>query len=290
MKKNIHKEIFELEPSVMVTLYEIILINESGKKYYFHAGENGFEKDIIFKGNNYYYLPIKAEGFEYEDGKLPRPTITADNTDSFFSLKTRFFKDFIGYPVHRIRTFVKFLHGDNFPNSVNPFGSPTEESFPIEKYTINSKTAENQNVIQFELTSPLEKESAFIPNRKVVYNVCQWQYRNCIGCGYTGAPVADAKGNPLVVSGPASPLEFSESKTYNSGEYVTVSNVLDPSAPKKYYVCLANGTNGIRPETDKTKWTEDACSKNIQGCRARFGNSENAYGLPFGGFPGSWEY
>ena len=91
MKKNIHKEIFELEPSVMVTLYEIILINESGKKYYFHAGENGFEKDIIFKGNNYYYLPIKAEGFEYEDGKLPRPTITADNTDSFFSLKTRFF-------------------------------------------------------------------------------------------------------------------------------------------------------------------------------------------------------
>lgn len=288
MKANIHKEIFKMEPSVMVTLYEIILINESGKKYYFHAGENGFQKDIIFQGNNYYFLPIKAEGFEYEDGKLPRPTITADNTDAFFSLKTRFFKDFIGYPVHRIRTFVKFLHGDNFPNGVNPFGTPTEETFPVEKYTINAKTKEDQNIVQFEMTSPLEKEAAFIPNRKVVYNVCQWQYRHSVGCGYNGPPVADSRGNSLIVG--RGKGEYSDTTTYNSGDWVTITNLLDPASPPKYYVCLDNGTVGIKPETDKTKWAEDACSKDIQGCRLRFGAGENSHGLPFGGFPGSWEY
>jgi len=289
MDQSIHKEIFDLEPSTMVILYELVL-KGYGSSYYFHAGENGYTNEIVFQGNNYYYIPIKAEGFNSSDTSLPRPTLTADNTDSFFSLKTRFFKDFIGYTFKRTRTFVKFLHGDNFPNDTNPFGSPTEVSFPVEKYVINKKVVENQNVIQFELTSPLEKESAFIPNRKVVYNTCQWQYRHSIGCGYSDIPVTDGKGNLLDFTATGTPItEFNITDTYNSGEYVVVPAEAGSIHPDRVFVCVQDGTIGKEPKNDKTSWILDACPKNISGCRARFGATENINGLPFGGFPGTWQ-
>ena len=129
MEKSIHNEIMELEPSTVVILYELVLKGHAAS-YYFHSGENGYTNEIVFQGNNYYYIPIKTDGFDFTDSKLPRPTLTVDNTDSFFSLKTRFFKDFIGFTFKRTRTFVKFLADVNFPSNVNPFGTPTEVSFP----------------------------------------------------------------------------------------------------------------------------------------------------------------
>ena len=288
MKEAIHKEIFKLEPSAMVVLYELVL-KGYGSSYYFHAGENGYQNEIIYKGNRYYYMPIKTEGFDITDSKLARPTLTADNTDSFFSLKTRFFKDFIGFNFKRTRTFVKFLHQSNFPNNINPYGTPTEVSFPVETYIINAKTTENQNIVSFELTSPLEKEQAFIPNRKIIYNTCQWQYRNGIGCGYAGEPVTDSKGNMLNFTSAGAPPNFNINTTYNSGQYVKVSAVAGENFPDRVFVCIQNGTVGKEPFNDKKSWIMDACSKNISGCRARFGINENIHGLPFGGFPGSWE-
>jgi len=290
MEQSIHNEIMELEPSALVILYELVLKGH-GASYYFHAGENGYTNEIQFQGQSYYYIPIKAEGFDFTDSKLARPTLTADNTDSFFSLKTRFFKDFIGYTFKRTRTFVKFLSDDNFPNNINPFGTPTEVSFPEEKYIINKKTVENKNVIQFELVSPLEKEAAFIPNRKIVYNTCQWKYRSNIGCGYNGLPVTDSKGNFIDFTPTGTPISlYSSTQSYNSGNYVVVESLPNSSDPDRVYVCLQDGTINKDPSTDKTSWIADACPKNISGCRCRFGVNEETDGLPFGGFPGSWQY
>jgi|MEHZ01.5.fsa_nt_MEHZ011545824.1_5 lambda family phage minor tail protein L len=289
MEKSIHNEIMELEPSTVVILYELVLKGHAAS-YYFHSGENGYTNEIVFQGNNYYYIPIKTDGFDFTDSKLPRPTLTVDNTDSFFSLKTRFFKDFIGFTFKRTRTFVKFLADVNFPSNVNPFGTPTEVSFPVEQYVINKKNAENQNLIQFELVSPLEKESAFIPNRKIVYNTCQWKYRSNIGCGYNGLPVTDIKGNFINFT-PAGPTQtFDPSTTYNSGNYVMLDSPPNSSDPDRVYVCVQNGTLGKNPATDKSSWIADDCPKNISGCRCRFQGVESTNGLPFGGFPGTWEY
>jgi lambda family phage minor tail protein L len=288
MQTNIHKEIMELEPSALVVLFEVLLKDNNNQKYYFHAGENGYQNDIYYKNNTYLFHPIKAEGFDFSEDSLPRPTLTADNTDSFFSLKTRYFKDFIGYEVRRIRTFVKFLHGNNFPNNLNPFGSATEDSFPVEKYIVNKKTAENSRLISFELASPLEKERASIPNRKIQYNVCPWIYRSTDGCGYTGKPVQDSKGNTIFTTSAASPLEYSATQTYSRGQWVKITNK-DNKNISKFFVCLQNGTVGANPESDRTKWVEDACSKSLAGCRARFKDTESVRGLPFGGFPGSWK-
>lgn len=292
MDQSIHKEIFELEPSVIVTLFEIVLKDSGGAKYYFHAGENGYANTLFYGNgsgaNAYHYIPVNADGFDYTDDTLPRPILSFDNTDSFFSLKTRFFKDFIGYEVRRIRTFVKFLHGKNFPNNINPYGSPTEDSFATEKYVVNQKTTENNQVISFELASALEKERAFIPNRKIVYNTCQWQYRSPVGCGYTGAPKTDGRGNAIsVVSNDRG--VFNITTTYSKGDYVKIENTTDPSSPPKFFVCLEDGTVGVKPDNGKNKWIEDACPKNIAGCRARYTTEEKDDGLPFGGFPGTWE-
>jgi len=296
MEQSLIKEIHELEPSTLIVLYELVL-KDHAASYRFHAGENGLNTEINFKGNNYYYIPIKTEGFENTESTLARPTLTIDNTDSFFSLKTRFFKDFIGYTVKRTRTFVKFLHGSNFPNNTNPFGSATEVSFPVEKYVINRKIAENPSIIQFELATPMESEQAFIPNRKLIYNTCQWQYRDGIGCGYTGLPVTDGKGNFLNFNSASNRGIYSSTTTYNSGDFVKVVPAPDSNAPEKVYVCLQNGTVDKKPSNDKASWILDNCAKNISGCRCRFGEQdvanawgEKIYGLPFGGFPGSWNY
>jgi lambda family phage minor tail protein L len=290
MEQSIHNEIMELEPSTLIILYELVLKGHNAS-YYFHAGENSLDGQIKFKGKNYYYIPIKTDGFDFTDSKLPRPTLTVDNTDSFFSLKTRFFKDFIGYTLKRTRTFVKFLHGDNFPRNANPFGTPTEVSFPVESYVINKKNIENKNIIQFELVSPLEQESAFIPNRKIVYNTCQWKYRGNIGCGYNGPPVTDSKGNFISFTPTGSTIApFNQNNNYQSGNYVIMDSPPNSADPDRVYVCTQNNTLGKDPSTNKDSWIADACPKNISGCRARFKNQEATDGLPFGGFPGTWEY
>lgn len=289
MDQSIQKEIFDLEPSTIITLYQIVLLGHNAS-YYFHSGENGFNQSIKFKNQEYYYIPVRAEGFDYSDSSLSRPTLSADNTDSFFSLKARFFNDFVGFPVKRTRTFVKFLSNENFPNNTNPFGTPTELSFPVENYIINKKTAETQNLIQFELCSPLEKENAFIPNRKVVFNVCQWKYRDGLGCGYNGPPISDAKGNPINANNPNNILEYSATKTYSAGDAVKVKALPDTRDVDKVYVCNANNTTNIHPANNPSKWTLDACPKNLKACRDRFGKNEQRNGLPFGGFPGTWEF
>lgn len=290
MNSDIQNEIFDIEPSTLIVLYELELKdtpdpntnNALNKRYRFHSGENGFNQSIKYGNANgdfeYFYIPCQAEGFDFSEGSLPRPTITFDNSDSFFSLKTRYFQNFVGYNFVRIRTFAKFLHGSNFPNNINPFGSPTEASFPRENYVINSKQIENEDIIRFELNSNLEKEGGIVPGRKIVYNVCQWKYRETYGCGYTGTPKTDKLGEPFS-SNITNRGTWNSGSTYNQGDYVKIS--------KQYYVCRRNNTTS-NPEDDKIRWSQDMCPKNIAGCRARFGDSEKENGLPFGGFPGSW--
>lgn len=289
MDKAIKKEILDLQPATLVTLYELVLKGHNAS-YYFHSGENGLDNEIVYQGNSYYSIPIKAQGFDSTDSSLPRPTLTIDNTDSFFSLKTKFFKDFIGYTFKRTRTFVKFLANANFPNNTNPYGTPTEVSFPVEKYIINKKNTENQNVIVFELASPLEKENAFIPSRKIVYNTCQWRYRSNIGCGYNGNPVSDGKGNLLVgYDGEGAP-EYDPTGEYQAGNAVTITAPPGSQDVDKVFVCLIDGTSGQSPINYRNNWVMDSCPKNISGCRLRFQTDERTNGLPFGGFPGTWEY
>ena len=151
-------------PSAIIELFTLQLDNSlhgATTIYRFHAGsslkDNG---EIVWAGNSYQRFPIKAEGFAFRQGQLPRPTLTVSNslgtiTAILLSVNTTTAgNDLTGATVTRIRTLARFLDAVNFPGDINPYGTPDSTAeFPQEIYKIDRKSAENREVVQFELAS-----------------------------------------------------------------------------------------------------------------------------------------
>lgn len=77
--------------------------------------------------------------------------------------------------------------------TANPTADPNE-FLPADVFYVNRKIRENPDVIEFELTSPMELEGQKLPARIVQAFNCGWQYRGD-GCDYVGPPVADVYNN-----------------------------------------------------------------------------------------------
>ena len=164
-------------PSAIIELFTLQLDNSlhgATTIYRFHAGsslkDNG---EIVWAGNSYQRFPIKAEGFAFRKGQLPRPTLTVSNalgtiTAILLSVNTTTAgNDLTGATVTRIRTLAKFLDAVNFPGDINPYGTPDSTAeFPQEIYKIDRKSAENRDTVQFELASVLDLAGIRAPNRQ----------------------------------------------------------------------------------------------------------------------------
>jgi lambda family phage minor tail protein L len=311
--------IFELDPTAVICLYSVSL-KEKGE-YLFHAGENGYRKSIIFGGKEYEFFPISVEGFEmHGNGKLPRPKMKLSNHHGVISLRLNYFNDFSNHKVTRIKTFLKYLDHENFKDKINPYTDPDPDvTYSEDIYYVNQKTMENDDVVEFELVSLLELQTAKIPNRKVYSNHCSWIYRSKLGCGYTGAPIADIRnkkfknngykgmsvGNEFYLDGEDINQEIKEWSAltiYNKGDVVNVTPFDHDQEinPVMVFVCINNDVESY-PLRDKVNWVEDNCDKTLCGCKLRFSNdvlddggckrngedwNELDNGLPFGGFPG----
>ena len=164
-------------PSAIIELFSLQLDNNlhgATTVYRFHAGsslkDNG---EIVWAGNSYQRFPIKAEGFAFRQGQLPRPTLTVSNalgtiTAILLSVNTTTAgNDLTGATVTRIRTLARFLDAVNFPGDINPYGTPDSTAeFPQEIYKIDRKSAENREVVQFELASVFDLAGIRAPNRQ----------------------------------------------------------------------------------------------------------------------------
>ena len=164
-------------PSAIIELFTLQLDNNlhgATTIYRFHAGsslkDNG---EIVWAGNSYQRFPIKAEGFAFRQGQLPRPTLTVSNalgtiTAILLSVNTTTAgNDLTGATVTRIRTLARFLDAVNFPGDINPYGTPDSTAeFPQEIYKIDRKSAENREAVQFELASVLDLAGIRAPNRQ----------------------------------------------------------------------------------------------------------------------------
>ena len=164
-------------PSAIIELFTLQLDNSlhgATTIYRFHAGsslkDNG---ELVWAGNTYQRFPIKAEGFAFRQGQLPRPTLTVSNalgtiTAILLSVNTTTAgNDLTGATVTRIRTLAKFLHAVNFPGDINPYGTPDNTAeFPQEIYKIDRKSAENREAVQFELASVFDLAGIRAPNRQ----------------------------------------------------------------------------------------------------------------------------
>ena len=164
-------------PSAIIELFTLQLdssLHGATTIYRFHNGsslkDNG---EIVWAGNTYQRFPIKAEGFAFRQGQIPRPTLTVSNalgtiTAILLSVNTTTAgNDLTGATVTRIRTLARFLDAVNFPGDINPYGTPDSTAeFPQEIYKIDRKSAENREVVQFELASVFDLAGIRAPNRQ----------------------------------------------------------------------------------------------------------------------------
>ena len=193
------EELAKINPSAIIELFELRLdsaLHGSNDIYRWHAGANAdVTGDIVFGGETYQRIPVKAEGFEYTNtGTLPRPTLTVSNLGSEITSillvvnQTTRGNDLGGAEVRRIRTLKKYLDGES--------AADPNVQFPQERWFVDRKASETRDAVSFELASKFDLAGQKIPRRQVVANVCQWKYRSS-ECSYTGSNYFDVNGNSV---------------------------------------------------------------------------------------------
>ena len=197
---GIYADVQALEPGALVDLYVLDGTNIGGSILNFH----GYTQvgTITWQGVQYEPWPLQAEGFEKTGDQQPVPKLSVGNIDGSISSLCINFQDMVGAKLTVHRTLGKYLDAVNFPGG-NPTADPTQE-IPPEIWYIERKASEDNEVVQFEFSSPLNFQGAQLPGRQIIANVCPWVaiggYRGQF-CGYTGGPVADL--NDVATSDPS---------------------------------------------------------------------------------------
>jgi lambda family phage minor tail protein L len=188
---TIEADIAALSPSALVELFELDLTPLGGELVRFHAGTNQIGGDVTWQGNIYSAFPVQATGFAITGtGTIPRPKMTVANVTGLISAFVLSFNDLLGAKITRKRTLVKYLDAVNFPGGTNPTADP-DSHLADDVYSIDRKSAENKNAVEFELAAAFDVQGVQLPRRQIIRNLCSWAYRGP-ECGFTGAPIWDA--------------------------------------------------------------------------------------------------
>jgi lambda family phage minor tail protein L len=189
----------EIAPGALIELFQLELnVAQHGvaETYYFHPGTNanGYG-EVVWNGQAYMALPIEVEGFEYSSqGTLPRPKMRISNIlGTITTLILTLPEGLEGAKFTRIRTLGRFLDAANFPSG-NAGADPLAE-FPREIFFVDRKSAENRDVVEFELASGFDLAAIRAPKRQCIAR-CQWVYRST-ECGYTGTNYFAADDSPV---------------------------------------------------------------------------------------------
>ncbi|MFJ9531258.1 phage minor tail protein L [Herbaspirillum sp. NPDC101396] len=190
---SITSDMQKLEVGQRVELFELDATSISGDILRFHGYAD--VGPIWWQGNEYSPWPIKAEGFaKTSDGQPPTPKLSVGNIDGSIGAACLYLDDFVGAELTKRTTLGKYLDAINFPDG-NPEADP-EEEFPPEIWFVEQKVSETDEVIEFELSSPLDFDGLMLPGRRIIANLCPWVYRGT-ECGWTGVTFYDAKDQPL---------------------------------------------------------------------------------------------
>lgn len=174
----VFSDIQKVNPSAIIELFTLTLDNTlhgATTVYRFHAGTNlNANGKIVWAGNDYLRFPVQATGFAYKKGQIPRPVLTVSNMGSLSISailltvnQTTPGNDLTGAKVVRIRTMAKFLDAANFSGATNPFGTPDNTAeFPQEIYYIDRKSAENREVVSWELAAVFDLAGIRSPKRQ----------------------------------------------------------------------------------------------------------------------------
>ncbi len=173
----VFSEVQKVNPSAIIELFTLQLDNDlhgDTTIYRFHSGSNlNANGEIVWAGNSYQRFPIEATGFAYQRGQIPRPKLVVSNAFGTISAilvlvnQTTAGNDLTGATFTRIRTMARFIDAVNFPGNSNPFGTPDPTAeFKRQIYTIDRKSSENREVVEFELAGAIDMAGVRAPKRQ----------------------------------------------------------------------------------------------------------------------------
>jgi lambda family phage minor tail protein L len=184
-------EIQKLAPSAVIELYVLDLSIFGQGPVRFHAGTNALLQRVVWQGYAYEAFPIQVEGFEFNGGgQVPRPRLRVANVTGSITALVLSYQDLVGARITRKRTLAKYLDAVNFEGGLNPTADPLAE-FADDVYSVDRKSRETREVVEFELAASFDLEGVSLPRRQIVQNVCPWSYRGA-ECGYTGSAYFNA--------------------------------------------------------------------------------------------------
>lgn len=192
----ISADLQSLSPGNIVLLYELDTTVIGGTDILrFHPGNNILGNNVVWGGQVYSCYPVDATGFERTgSGTMPRPKLTVANVDGLIGKLGRDLGGLEGARLTRIRTFMKYLDGVNFPGGVNPTADP-DEFIEKEIWSVARRSGENRIFVEYELAASFDLAHVKVPRRQVIQNVCTWIYRSG-ECSYAGPPVANQRDEP----------------------------------------------------------------------------------------------
>ena len=173
----VFSEVQKINPSAIIELFVLQLdtaLHGANTIYRFHAGSNlNANGEIVFAGNSYLRFPIEATGFAYQRGQLPRPKVIISNATGLISAildavnDVTAGNDLTGATFTRIRTMARFLDAVNFPGNSNPLGTPDPTAeFKRQIFIVDRKSAENREVVEFELAASTDMAGVRAPKRQ----------------------------------------------------------------------------------------------------------------------------
>ena len=173
----VFSDLQSINPSAIIELFSLQLstsIHGTNTVYRFHNGSSlNANGEIVWAGNSYLRFPVQAEGFAFQRGQLPRPTLTISNLSSAPSISALLLSvnettpgnDLTGAVVTRIRTLAKFLDAVNFADNTNATADNTAD-FPQEIYYIDRKSGETRDVVSWELAAVFDLAGIRVPKRQ----------------------------------------------------------------------------------------------------------------------------
>ncbi len=136
----------KINPSAIIELFTLTTdatLHGSAQTYRFHNGTSlNANGDIIWAGNQYIKMPIEAEGFAFQKGQLPRPTLRVSNalgTITAILLNVNAVttgNDLTGATVTRIRTLARYLDAVNFPVTTSTTTTTTTIADPADAESV----------------------------------------------------------------------------------------------------------------------------------------------------------
>ena len=118
------------------------------------------------------YTPVDIEFTDFEingTGQLPQPKLRVANSNQVFQSIINTYGDLLGCTVSRVRTFRRFLDGEDEADPSAFFGPDT--------YRVERKAAENMVFIEWELSASIDQEGKLLPGRVILRDTCTWRYR-----------------------------------------------------------------------------------------------------------------